>query len=311
MSNSRTLTLDDLAQAVGTTIERVPGSLRTLIQKRDLRYVSLSQAERDQVILRVLQRLESGELSRVGEHRQNVWEKGWEENLEAFSAKGFALEALMPRFIRPEPILRFRKDYVRAHDARCEFYFHDAVRRWLFLEYMADAEGVFEFGCGSAYNLVACAELNPELRYVGLDWAESAVKLANLIGQKHQIRLTGRKFDLFRPDDTLDLGPRDVALTICSLEQVGARHEEFLQFLLRKRPLRCVHMEPLLDLYDPTHLVDHLAVRFHTLRGYLSGFLGRLKELEAEGKIEILRTQRMQFGSLFHEGYSYVVWRPL
>jgi hypothetical protein len=69
-------------------------------------------------------------------------------------------------------------------------------------------------------------------------------------------------------------------------------------------------MEPLLDLYDQDNLVDYLAVRFHTFRGYLSGFLPRLRQLEAEKRIEILKVQRMNFGSLYHEGYSFVVWRP-
>jgi hypothetical protein len=131
-----------------------------------------------------------------------------------------------------------------------------------------------------------------------------------MIGKTHQINLTGRSFDIFHPDDNLQLGPKDAALTICALEQVGARYEEFLQFLLRKRPRVCVHMEPLVDLYDPDDLVDHLAIRFHTFRSYLSGFLPRLRMLEAEKRLEILSVQRMHFGSLYHEGYSYVVWRP-
>jgi hypothetical protein len=50
---------------------------------------------------------------------------------------------------------------------------------------------------------------------------------------------------------------------------------------------------------------------YHRKRGYLSGFLPRLKSLEAEGRITILEAKRMFFGSLYHEGYSFVVWRPL
>ena len=310
MSNEQRLMITDFVGALGTTTERIPASVQRLIATYDFRYQCLSEPERDQVILGVLKRIESGELSKVGEHRKEVWEKGWEENLDAFSSKDFALETLVPRFIRPEPTVRLKQNYVRALNPRCEFFFHDIVRRWLFTEYMAGSDAVYEFGSGSAYNLVAIAELAPQIKLVGLDWAESAVKLANLIGQNHKINLTGRRFDLFHPDETLGIGPHDAALTICALEQVGPRHEEFLQFLLKKRPRICVHMEPLLDLYDPNHLVDHLAIRFHTFRRYLSGFLPRLRQLEAEQKIEILKVQRMNFGSLYHEGYSFVVWRP-
>lgn len=70
-------------------------------------------------------------------------------------------------------------------------------------------------------------------------------------------------------------------------------------------------MEPLLDLYDETNLVDALAIRYHRKREYLFGFLPHLKNLAALGKIEIMEIRRLYFGSLYHEGYSYVAWRPL
>ncbi len=303
--------LADFARAFGTTPDKIPASLQEQIKRSELAYQTLTQSERDQVILTILKRIDSGELSKVGEHRKDVWEKGWEENLNEYASKGFALETLVPRFIRPEPIVRWNGDYIRASNPRFEFLFHDIVRRWLFLQYMGDAASVYEFGCGSAYNLVAIAEIAPQLKLVGLDWAGSAVKLANLIGQTHQANLSGRSFDLFHPDESLEFGSRTAALTICSLEQVGPRHEEFIQFLLCKRPHVCVHMEPLLDLYDHDNLADYLAVKFHTSRSYLSGFLARLRQLEMEKRLEIVAVQRTRFGSLFHEGYSYVVWRPI
>ena len=36
-----------------------------------------------------------------------------------------------------------------------------------------------------------------------------------------------------------------------------------------------------------------------------------LKDLAAKGRIEILEIRRFYFGSIYHEGYSYVAWRPL
>ena len=69
-------------------------------------------------------------------------------------------------------------------------------------------------------------------------------------------------------------------------------------------------MEPLCELYDPDNLVDYVAYRYHKQRGYLDGYLTRLRQLEAEGRIEILKTQRVYFGNLYHEGYSFIAWRP-
>ncbi len=305
------LTPQDFASLLDVPVVSLPSLIAQKIEQYGFRYELLCEADRDAVILRVLQRIESGELSKVGEHRKDIWEKGWEENLGAFSNKGFALESLVPRFIRDEPIVRLNQDYVRALDPRFEFCFHDIVRRWLFLTFMSESRAIYEFGSGSSYNLVAISELAPELKLVGLDWAESAVNLANLIGANHSINLTGRRFDLFHPADSLEIGPEDAALTICALEQVGPRHQEFLQFLLKKKPRICVHMEPLVELYDPNNLVDHLATRFHRQREYLSGFLPSLQQLELDGFIKILKIQRLKFGSLFHEGYSIVAWQPL
>src|SRR3989344_1102347 len=43
---------------------------------------------------------------------------------------------------------------------------------------------------------------------------------------------------------------------------------------------------------------------------FLKGFLPHLKLLESKKKIKILEIRRT-FGSFFHEGYTYIVWRPL
>lgn len=311
MNNPLMLTVQDFATGLGTTSEQIPKQLQNLIRYYDFRYESLTAAEREQEILRVLKRIDSGDLTQVGAHRKNIWEKGWEENLNAFAAKQFAPDTLIPRFLRPEPIVRWRGEFVRSLNPRFEFYYHDVLRQWLFLRYMTEAETIYEFGSGSGYNLVALAELQPRMRFVGLDWAESAVNLINQVGQIHRLNLTGRKFDFFHPDESVPIGSRDVAFTIAALEQVGSRHEEFLQFLLRKRPRLVIHMEPVLELYDASRLVDYLAIQFHSKRHYLSGFLPRLRQLEAERRVEILHVRRTGFGSLFHETYNHIIWKPL
>lgn len=284
--------------------------MRDALARADFRYQRLTPEDRDEVVRGVRARIDSGELSRVGEHRQQVWDKGWDENLQAFTSSGFDVDSLTPRFIRTGPIVRLDQDYVRRLDPRFEFLFHDVIRRWLFATYLGEAERVYEFGCGSAYNLVALSELAPNMPLVGLDWATSAVDLATSIGRERGIRLTGRRFDFFHPDASVDLGSGDAALTIHALEQIGDQHEPFLEFLLAKRPRICVHMEPLLELYDPANEADALAIAYHTTRGYLAGFLPRLQQLQREGRIEILEVRRPRFGSLYHEAYSIVVWRP-
>ena len=303
------LSAEAFAQAFGENEQALPGEALDLVETTDFSYETLSQPEREQVVLGVLQKIEARTFQKVGEHRKGTWERGWQENLDAFADQG--LESLVPRFMRPSQIVRLNQQYVRVHNPKFELDFLSVLRFWLFRRYLAGADAVYEFGCGSGYNLVALAQLYPECELCGLDWAETAVELVNRLGETHHLRLKGRRFDFFRPDDLLEFGAGSVVLTMAALEQVGSRHGKFIDFLLRQRPHLVVNVEPLHELYDPAILADYLALRYHTERGYLQGYLTRLRELEAEKRIEILQTQRTRFGSLFHESYSIVVWRPL
>jgi hypothetical protein len=64
------------------------------------------------------------------------------------------------------------------------------------------------------------------------------------------------------------------------------------------------------ELYNQETLFDWLGAQYLEKRGYLAGYLTALRRLEDQGRIEILKIQRT-FGGLYHDGYSYVVWRPV
>ena len=98
---------------------------------------------------------------------------------------------------------------------------------------------------------------------------------------------------------------------MCALEQVGERFRPFLDFILEKRPKRVVHVEPMLELYDPALPHDALAIRYHQQRKYLTGLLPHLRSLEQAGSIRLLKVQRLKFGSRFHECFSLVAWEPV
>lgn len=83
-----------------------------------------------------------------------------------------------------------------------------------------------------------------------------------------------------------------------------------MQYLIAQKPKICVHLEPIVELYDDDNLIDWMAKQFHCKRRYLFGFYPRLQELEREGKIELLQVKRLEFGSLNHECFTLIVWRP-
>jgi len=184
---------------------------------------------------------------------------------------------------------------------------------WLFQQYFSDESlhFVYDFGCGTGFNLVPLAKIYPHKQLFGLDFAPSACDLINKIAGVYGWNLKGQLFDMIAPDDNFRLETGAVAFTSGSIEQVASRFEDFLQYLINNNPALCVHIEPTLELYSDNNLLDYLAIQFHTRRGYTHGFLPRLQELEAEGLIELLKVKRLFFGGLMMEGFSLIIWRPI
>ena len=77
------------------------------------------------------------------------------------------------------------------------------------------------------------------------------------------------------------------------------------------RRVLCVHIEPIVELYDECNPLDFLAGVYHRKRGYLEGFLPHLQALERKKKIELLEVTKATFGGIHHMAYSVIVWRPL
>jgi hypothetical protein len=298
-------------ELVGRRPSDYPEEFVKLVDACDLTYYSIEKYENDQVILRILARLFSGELKKVGEWRKDIWNSGWKENLnQIITNVELNINDLTPKFIRPEKYIRYKKEFKKIKSESFERDFNDLMRKHLFYNFMTDVENIYEFGCGSGYNLLDYSRVKPELNLYGLDWAKSSVDIVNFMKEKNDIKIEGHIFDFYNPNYNFKLKKNSAVLTMCALEQVGEDHINFIDYLLANRPSICVHMEPLYDLYDNSSVLDFLAMEFHRQRGYLAKFIDLLKKLEIDGKIEIIEIRRVEFGSIFHEGYSYVVWKP-
>lgn len=277
----------------------------------DLRYRRPEGAERDAIVLRILKRLAEGPRSVLDEARRKVWAQAWTEQHDKAAAGGFSAEALEPAFVSGDAVVRIDGDFAIPMSARLELDVYAIVRRILFPRWIGTAGSAFEFGSGSAFNLVDMALMYPRLKIVGLDWAPAAVRLVNDIARHRGFNMAGRSFDFFAPDAALEMEHDAAVFTFCALEQIGTKFTPFVDFLLLKRPQVCVHLEPILEFYRPEeNLADHLAVAFHRARDYLTGFRTHLARLAEQGRIRILDERRLGFGSLFHEGYSVIVWQP-
>ncbi len=301
----------EFARLLDANRDDILAACDALIAQYDFRYNIIVGEEFETTVLKVLKAIDSGELKPSGVVRKNDWEKGWKENLDAFIASGYDISALAPKYISKHDVSRLFSRYVRPRDQMFELNFYTVFRHWLFKTYLGSYQNIFEFGCGSGYNLAIMNNLFPEKQITGLDWAESSVAIANTLGQSLNAKISGRSFDYFNPDYSLNIQPDSLVITLNSLEQLGSGHEAFLDFLLDKKPALCINSEPILELYDDNDLFDYLAIRYHKARNYLSGYYTALLRLEAAGRIRIVKTHRIPFGNLFHEGYSLIIWRVL
>ena len=305
----KNLTSKDFACFLGISDNMLPTYCLRAISERNFRYEIISGKEREAVFLRVLKALDS--LSDVaGPHRKQRWEDGWSENLREFIASGYDINHLVPKFVKKAEVIRLDGEYIMPEDAEFETNFVTILRLWLFSHWFSDVQDIYEFGCGTAHNLVALAHLFPQKELFGLDWAKATLEIIRVLREELQYKISGRLFDLVHPDHSFSLQPASGVFTIGTLEQIGKDFKPFIGYLIENRPHVCIHIETIYELYNPDILFDYIAVRYLEKRGYLQGLLTYLRELESAGNIEILALQRT-FGSLFHDGYSYVIWRPL
>lgn len=304
------LELGDFCRIFGAEPHEFSEQCRREIRSRDFRHVALRGLEREAVLLRVLQKIDSAELTISGPAKLPQWEAGWSENLADYK-KSRNTDDLVPKFIRKDEVIRLCGEYIRPLNPNFETDFVAVLRIFLFEKYFSNSRNIFEFGCGTGHNLVALSELFPDVPIHGLDWAQSATELIDeLAADLPPGRLTSHLFDVFKPNFAVEIPERSAVLTIGTMEQLGTDFGPFLEFLLKKRPQIVLHVETLFELYDQGSLFDYVAARYLQRRNWLRGYLKKLRELEALKSIEIIKCQRT-FGSLFHDGYSYLAWKPI
>ncbi len=303
----KSLTVQEIAKIIGADDNELPEACLRSIEKLDFRVERIEGEDEERQFKEVEGVLDS-DLIVAGSHRKNQWEDGWGENLTEFIESGYDLGTLVPKFIRPYRPMRLSGGYYRIADPYFETNIVTVFRERLFTEWFADVDHIYEFGCSTGHNLVALAGMFPGKNLHGLDFVEVSGKIIEAIRTQHRLNIDGGFVDLTRPDDAIEIKSNSAIFTIGALEQLGTGFNPFLEFVLKKRPAVCINVETLYELYDNGDRFDDVARRYLDKRGYLKGLVDRLRELEREGRVEILEVQRT-FGSLFHEGYSYVVWR--
>ena len=96
------------------------------------------------------------------------------------------------------------------------------------------------------------------------------------------------------------------------MEQVGHSHVDFINYLIEQNPQICIHVEPIGEMLNPKeNLIDFLSVAYFEKRNYLKNLVNTLENLESSGRIEIINKKRSFIGSLYVDGYSIIIWKPV
>lgn len=270
----------------------------------------VSSLERDEILLKIIKTLLDPNVIKAGKQRKDQWNKGWEENLQAYSKH--KEQSIIPRYFGKHNIVRWRQDFMIALSPNFEYDMLSTIQYWLFDTHLRSYPFIYEFGCGTGHNLLRVREVNKLAQLWGLDWAESSQKLVEKISsQKSDSNLFAKNFDFFNPNKNFKLNKKSAVFTVAALEQIGSDFRPFIDYLLEEKPEICLHIEPISELLDAENLVDYLSILYFQKRNYLNGFLTTLQALEKQKKLKIHTAKRSYIGSLYIEGYSIIIWSPL
>lgn len=308
----RTLTVKDLADLLGVSIEDIPQNCADIVSQSDFSFKLVDSRQKDEIVLMILKNINSGSLFCAGgKEGKKIWDKKWMERLVKFEKSGCNLTELTPEFFRVGDILRLHGDFVIARDPSFRLNFHKFLCRWVFQKYFHDISTVYEFGCGPALNLVELAQIYPGKTLYGLDWVRPIPDIIGLIAKKYGYNIHGGLFDMSSPNFDLAVKNNSAFFTSSALEQLGKNFQPYLDFVLAKSPDVVVDVNSFVDLYNQDNLLEYLAVMFNEKRNYLNGYITVLRELEKKKKIIIHKICKVQLGTLYHNNFSYVVWSPI
>jgi hypothetical protein len=278
-----------------------------------LHYRPLCASERTAVLADFETTITEKSLRVAGTDDPAVWERGWGELADQVRETKITLESLRPQYFHDDVPCRLFGDLVMPASAAFEYWVGLGVRWLAFDEFLRGWPRVVEFGCGTGINLLLLSRLLPEACLVGCDWARASQRILAVMARQRSDRIEGHRFNMLVAEgwDGAAIDADTAILTVHALEQLSTGWHPFLDYLVARRPGICLHLEPLVELYDEQRPLDALASRYHRKRRYLEGFLPAVEALAAAGRAEILARRRTSFGGLYHESYSILAWRPL
>lgn len=308
------LTTGDLTGLFGADTKEDAEIINTYYEEQQLRenlkYRIASPDEKEKLIRDIKEKFLSLKTTFSGEHRKKDWEKGWNKNLERFIESDFDLKALRPHYFNKYAPARIDNVFIFPESEMFVYEYYILFLRWVFQKYLLPFENILEFGCGTGINLMLLAEMFPGKYLWGFDWVRTPVEIIKHLNRRFGWNIKGGIFNFFRNDNNIEIPANACVFTVTALEQVGTGYHNFIQLILEQKPKLVINIEPINEFYNENNFLESLSLEYHKRRNYLWNYYTTLKELENEGKIEILKNFHHRFGHIYNHSISYIVWKP-
>ena len=305
--NSMRLTYRDFEELWGVSLSAI--AINEIAQL-EYEYESMNISDEKALIAEIREEILQKKFVKAGQSREASWEKGWDENLQEY-IKSKDIDDLIPKYFGKSTINRLRQHFIRAVSKNFDLNMLRAIEARVFTEYLSEPKNIYEFGCGTGHNLLFLRKINSDCTLFGLDWAPSCQETLSLLS--HSLgdeNIYGKNFDYFSPDFDFKLKPSSAVFTVASLEQIGNRHEFFIDYLMKNKPSIVVHIEPFRDLLDDQNPVDLTSIEYMKQRNYIEGYCETIYELQRINKAKVHLFERTFIGSKYVDGYTILVWSP-
>ena len=306
---NKKVTIEDLIRSFGCDEKDFSNSLINNFNKLNLSYEIIKGEKLQKLYIEIIDKILTDKQVIGSSSRTDVWLRGWSENLDKYTTTKDNL-SLIPKFIRPGKPIRFFRKYIKPENEMFELDYFTIYRQWLYEKYFHDYNNIYEFGCGTGFNLLALSNIYPDKKLFGSDFVKSSVDLVNLVEKNNNINLEAEIFDLINPNFDYEIRDNSLICTFGAIEQINSKFDKFIQFVMQKKPSLVIHTEPVIELYDKSNLNDFLAFSFQSKRGYTSNYLPYLEQLNEKGKIDLIKVKRLEFGSTMMEGFNLIIWSP-
>ena len=190
------ITLKDLANNFGCTEYDFDEQFLKFYSTLDLDYRIIKGNEEKRLISYILKKIENDTQKIGAPERTDVWDKGWKENLNEFR-KTKKIDSIVPKYIKPNTTVRLFEKFVEPSNPFFERDYSRLLQIYLHNNLIPkETENVYEFGCGSGFNLINLSNSRKNLHLFGTDFVNSSVTLINELSKHYNLKMKAELFDM-------------------------------------------------------------------------------------------------------------------